>query len=180
MKYKYDIALSYKSEIQEKVTRIADYLKSDGWDVFFAPYRQQEMLSEDVHTTLYDVYKNKSFLKVLFITDSYLVSEWTQLEIRMALNSTEEERGRLLIVNFTDKLQLDGKLKNLLYLDGREKTEDEIACIVTERMKKFFSGDSSDVEKIEKTGKKDNGYTNITINNGIMAGDNAHFGNVQF
>ena len=111
MKYEYDIALSYKSEIQEKVTRIADYLKADGWEVFFAPYRQQEMLSEDVHTTLYDVYKNKSFLKVLFITESYLVSEWTQLEMRMALNSTEEERSRLLIAEKYCKLLFTFQLK---------------------------------------------------------------------
>ena len=40
MEYKYDIAISYKSEMEEKAAKIADFLMADGWKVFFAPEEQ--------------------------------------------------------------------------------------------------------------------------------------------
>ena len=48
MDYEYDIAISYKSEIEAKAARINDYLVKDGWNVFFAPEKQQELLSEKI------------------------------------------------------------------------------------------------------------------------------------
>ena len=41
MAYYYDIAISYKSEMAKTVEKIYDYLVKDGWNVFYAPARQQ-------------------------------------------------------------------------------------------------------------------------------------------
>lgn len=179
MKYEYDVALSYKSEVQDKVKRIADYLIVDKWRVFFAPYNQHEMLSRDIHTTLYDVFKNKSMFKFLFISDTYVDSEWTALEMRISLNSVKE-RERVLIINLAQNIQLPLKYRNLLYLEGKDKTEDEIALFLTEHMKNYGIENEKIKEKCddEKWGsKKEEGVT-ITINKGIIAGNKATFGNI--
>lgn len=176
MKYEYDVAISYKSEIENKASKIADYLRADGWKVFFAPIEQQELLSEKIHQKLYDIYKNKSLMKILLISDSYLSGEWTSLEKRVSLESTKEERKRLLIVNYTDQIILPGELGPLQYLNGQKLQEDEIASVITERLKKYLTDYVGEkTEELEHTGKS----VNIINNHGIIAGDNAVFGNIQ-
>ncbi len=177
MDYEYDIAISYKSEIEAKAGRINDYLVKDGWNVFFAPEKQQELLSEKIHQMLYGVYKNKSCMKVLLISKSYLDGEWTSLEKRVSLESTKEDRKRLLIVNYTDQIILPGDLQELQYLDGRGLQEDEVASLVTERLCKYVKKSKKRQDK--KQGWDEAGKVIIHNDGGIVARDNAHFGNIQ-
>lgn len=183
--YEYDIAISYKSEIEKKAARLNDFLTEDGWRVFFAPVRQQELLSEKIHQMLYGIYKNKSLMKILLISDSYLEGEWTGLEKRVSLQSTKIDRKRLLIVNYTDQLILPGELQALQYLDGHKYTEDQIAALVTERMKNFvlknmINGlDQNTKDDVEKAPRNQSG--NVVVNNhGIITGDGARFDNIFF
>ena len=185
MYYEYDIAISYKSEIEEKAARLNDFLTEDGWRVFFAPARQQELLSEKIHQMLYGIYKNESLMKILLISDSYLEGDWTGLEKRASLQSTKTDRKRLLIVNYTDQLILPGELQALQYLDGRKYTEDQIAALVTERMMDCMlknmknSLDQNIKDDAEKTPINKSG--NLVVNNhGIITGDSAHFDNIYF
>lgn len=175
MNCKYDIAISYKSEIEGKASKLADYLKADGWKVFYAPLEQEELLSEKLHQKLYEIYKNESLMKILLISDTYLASEWTALEKRVSLQETREQRKRLLIVNYTDN-DIGEELKELVYLDGRKMYEDEIAAIATKRLRKFLEENFSEAAAPEK------GKSSVTINNnhGIIAGNNAHFGDIHF
>lgn len=182
--YQYDIAISYKSELEEKAARINDFLVEDGWKVFFAPEQQQELLSEKIHQMLYGIYKNKSLMKVLLISDNYLTGDWTALEQRVSLQSTKEDRKRLLIVNYTDLLILPGELRSLQYLDGRKYTEDQIAALVTERMRDFVlkRTQGMSLEKQEGAGKGIRvPAENVIVNNhGIIAGSHASFGDIHF
>lgn len=169
---KYDIAISYKSALNQEASRIADYLMADGWKVFFAPIEQQELLSEKLHKKLYEIYKNESLLKILLIDDAYLMGEWTQLEKRVSLESTKHDRKRLLIVNYTGDV-LPDELNSLVFLDGTRMHEDEIAAIATERL-----------EQMQKPGRKNGNIrkeSSVVINNnhGIITGDNAHFGDIH-
>lgn len=169
---KYDIAISYKSALNQEASRIADYLMADGWKVFFAPIEQQELLSEKLHKKLYEIYKNESLLKILLIDDAYLMGEWTQLEKRVSLESTKHDRKRLLIVNYTGDV-LPDELNALVFLDGTRLHEDEIAAIATERL-----------EQMQKQGRKNGNMgkeSSVVINNnyGVITGDNAHFGDIH-
>lgn len=183
MDFQYDVAISYKSELEKKATRINDFLVEDGWKVFFAPESQQELLSEKIHQMLYGIYKNKSLMKVLLISDNYLTGEWTALEQRVSLQSTKEDRKRLLIVNYTDFLVLPGELQSLQYLDGRKYTEDQIAALVTKRIQDFVLKNEQRVDEDKKKGvgrdKKISSENIIINNNGIIAGDNTSFGDVH-
>jgi len=193
MNYEYDIAISYKSEIEEKASKINDFLIEDGWNVFFAPARQQELLSEKIHQMLYGIYKNRSLMKVLLISDSYLSGDWTSLEKRVSLQSTETDRKRLLIINYTNQLVLPGELRTMQYLDGRKYTEDQIAAFITERIRKFAlknvqgSSRSDGKEDVDKYFENKLGNTVIYNHNtyhsegaSIVTGDHASFGDIHF
>ncbi len=177
MEYHYDIAISYKSEMEKTAEKIYDYLVKDGWNVFYSPARQQEILSEKIHQMLYSVYKNESCLKVLLISETYLEGEWTSLEKRVALESTKEDRKRLLIVNYIDRERLPKELRSLLCLDGRKMKEDEIASLITERLKNYYNNIGKHLIKEEK---RTNEQHCTIINHGVMAGDNAYFGKIEF
>lgn len=171
---KYDIAISYKSALNQKASHIADYLMADGWKVFFAPIEQQELLSEKLHKKLYEIYKNESLLKILLIDDAYLMGEWTQLEKRVSLESTKHNRKRLLIVNYTGDV-LPDELNSLVYLDGTKLHEDEIAAIATERLAKM----QTQTQEREKDNIRKKASVVINNNHGIIAGGNVHFGDIH-
>ncbi len=184
MKYVYDIAISYQSELVGTAEKIKGYLEKDNKKVFFAPDRQQELVSEQLRQELYNIYKNESLLKLLLISERYLSSEWTQIEQRMALESTKDDRKRLVLVNYTERPVLPGKLRDLVYIDGKSKTEDEVAAFVTERIDTYLDKNPETNEKKKCNSDRETGYRQNTqffnVNNGIQTGDNAHFGNITF
>lgn len=89
--YKYDIALSYEGESEKLVQEVADYLISEKLRVFFAPYYQRQMVSQNLKSELFQIYQNESLIKVLFVTKKYQQSQYTQIEKRRAVSSTINE-----------------------------------------------------------------------------------------
>lgn len=177
--YKYDAALSYESESQDFVREISDILTAEGWNVFFALDRRKELLSKNLKSELYQIYQNDSLVKVLFVTDKYLQSEYTMLEKRRSLSSACENAERLIVVNFMGE-KLPKELKPFVYLEGNS-FPDEIAFWVSERIKALKTGKL--VMKKEEDAKRiaERQSINIVTNNGgYIFGDNANLSNVSF
>lgn len=173
----YDIAISYQSKLEKKASRLADYLRTEGLNVFFAPAKQSEIMSEKLHQVLYDVYRNQSLIKVLMVTEEYLKGDWTSLEMRMSLDSTKEEPKRLIIINYMGE-NLPDNLKDFIYLDGQKMYDDEIASMIIQRiqnMRKVHMDKKGEGEKRQYTEES------IMINNngGIVTGDGATFSNLH-
>jgi len=170
----YDVAISYQNEKFAAAKKIYNFLKAEGFNVFFAPENQQEIISEKLHTKLYNLYKNESYLKLLLVSPKYLTSEWTQLEKRMALDSTKEDNKRLVIVNYTEK-NLPEELSEFAYIDGINTTSDQIAAFVSRRLKNLDKQPA-----LRRNTQDRNQATSSWINNGINIGDNAKIGDIHF
>lgn len=185
----YDVAISYANEIENKAECIVEYLKRDGCRVYYAPQEQQKMLSSNLKAELYDIYKNKSLVKVLLISSNYLETPITLLEKRVSLESTKNDRKRLIIVSYIEHEKLSDDLRNITYIDGRIKLEDEIAIIITDRVKilqnmrdKEYSfpykrTQPTDIESF--IDQQTVHIFNTKNNQGIITGDNATFGNIK-
>lgn len=173
-RFKYDIAISYKDELKDKVKRIVDFLEADNWNVYFAPNNQDEMVSQKLHSKLYQIYKNDSLLKVLIISDNYLNGEYTALEKRISLKCTQDERDKLLIINYTGK-KLPKEFENIVFIDGKKVYEDEIAFMITKRVKQLKKKIKLSTYKYE-----DDCNQSININNGIILGDNLNGVNITY
>lgn len=178
--YKYDIALSYQSKSEKLVQAVSNYLKSEGWNVFFAPNNKKELLSENLNSKLFQVYQNESLVKVLFITKEYLNSEYTQLELRRSLSSSQDNERRLIVVNFIGE-SIPEELKPYVYLEGTG-CEDEIAFQISERVKELKGTKS----KLEKTEQENEMFTcniqNINYvknNKGIVSGGTINIGHID-
>jgi len=171
----YDVAISYHNEKYKEAKKIYHFLESEGWNVFFAPEKQQEMISEKLDVKLYNLYKNQSYLKLLLVSQQYSISEWTQLEKRMALESTKEDNKRLVIVNYT-KENLSEELSEFIYINGMNKTEDQIAVFVSERLKNL-----NRQSNLKPNTQYKNQVASSYVNKGINFGDNTKIvGDINF
>lgn len=177
--YKYDVALSYESESQDFVKEVSDILTGEGWNVFFALDRRKELLSKNLKSELYQIYQNDSLIKVLFVTDKYLQSQYTMLEKRRALSSVRENVERLIVVNFIGE-KLPKELKPYVYLESNNSS-DEIAFWVSERIKELKTGNlDTKKEENEKKMTERKDKNNVISNSGYIFGDNSNFSNVSF
>ena len=176
--YKYDIAISYESNNRKYVKEVVEYLKSDGFTVFFDEDKKMELLSENLKTKLYQIYQNESLIKVLFVTEEYMKRPYTQLESRAALRSIKDNHRRLVVINFMDA-HIPEEFKDYVYLKGDSST-DEIAYLISERVKEFKECNQESEAKQESTFR---GFQNINIvetNQGIIAGNNVQLNHIHF
>lgn len=176
--YKYDVALSYESESQDFVKEVSDILTAEGWNVFFALDRRKELLSKNLKSELYRIYQNDSLVKVLFVTDKYLKSQYTMLEERRALSSVRENPERLIVVNFVGE-DLPKELKPFVYLES-SNFPDEIAFWISERVKELKTGKLVTEKENEKKVASQQSINIVSNNGGYIFGDNAHLSNVNF
>ncbi len=183
MSYKYDVAISYQNEIEDKAAKIAGCLCKENLQVFFAPERQLEILSENLYEVLYDTYKNQSLIRLLLVSDLYLTSEWTQLEKRVSQAEKTSDMKRRIVVDYTTNQELPKDLKQLVYIDGNKLYEDEIASLVSRRVKdlKNEDGERREPEKEILIQNKiiQNNYGTIN-NKTVNIGNNVHLGDINF
>ncbi len=175
--YKYDIALSYEGESEKLVQEVADYLISEKLRVFFAPYYQRQMVSQNLKSELFQIYQNESLIKVLFVTKKYQQSQYTQIEKRRAVSSTINENRRLMIVNFLGE-NLPEDLKKFVYLNGNIPT-DEIADFIMARVKELKNNRSSEAEQdITDSGSKYKNVNFVENSKDVVFGNTVNIGNI--
>lgn len=183
MSYKYDVAISYQNEIEDKAAKIAGCLCRENLQIFFAPERQLEILSENLYEVLYDTYKNQSLIRLLLVSDLYLTSEWTQLEKRVSQAENPSDMKRRIVVDYTINQELPEELKKLVYINGNKLYEDEIASLVSRRVKdlKNENEEQRKPEKERPIHNKiiQNNYGSIN-NKTVNLGDNVHLRDINF
>lgn len=173
MGYKYDVVLSFSSEKEDEIAEIATFLVAASLQVFFYKDRQQELLSQNLLHKTYRIYHEESLVKVLFLSPNYAKKRLTQLEKRLAKDSTKMQKERLIIVNYMGD-GIDPEFKDVIYIDGTKMKTDEIAMLIAERVYTIKRELKS--EKLEDM----RGKTVVYQNQGIVAGDNASFHNIKF
>lgn len=183
MSYKYDVAISYQNEIENTAAKIAGCLRKENLQVFFAPERQLEILSENLYEVLYDTYKNQSLTRLLLVSDLYLTSEWTQLEKRVSQAEKPSDMKRRIVVDYTVNQELPKDLKKLVYIDGNKLYEDEIASLVSRRVKDLKNEDEEqrgpEKEILIQNKIIQNNYGTLN-NKTVNLGDNAQLGDINF
>lgn len=171
MAVKYDVALSCARELEEEVEKVENFLKAAGMEVFFYKNRQRELLSQNLDRKTYEIYHEKSLVKVLFISEEYKQREYTQLEKRLSIDSTQRHKERLIIVNYIGE-KLEKEFGKVIYIDGEKATTDEIAMMIQQRV--------LDIKREQKKEKRKLQKEKIVNNYGIVTGDNASFHNLTF
>ena len=177
-KYKYDVAISYESDSRKLVKEVVEYLKVEGFEIFFDEDRKMELLSENLKTKLYQIYQNESLIKVLFVTEEYMQSPYTLLESRSALRSIKDNFRRLIVINFLGA-NIQDEFKPYVYLKGDTDT-DEIAYLICERVKELKDLTKGNGPERDTLFHEPNNVNIIGTNQGIIAGDNVQLSHIHF
>ena len=95
--YSYDVALSYASEQESLVRRVAKLLKFEGLRVFYAPFDEGKFQGDDMIARFYKIYRYESRYVAAFVTDDYLRKDYTMHEAHSAMFRERDEDGCPLI-----------------------------------------------------------------------------------
>jgi len=125
--YKYDIAISYASEQEAYVRRVAKILEKENMEVFYAPNREEEFLGKDMITEFYDIYRYESLFVAGFISGNYLKKDITMHEATTALLREKEEKRNCLIPIYFGGARLDKLNSDVHFLDADKLKEVEVA-----------------------------------------------------
>lgn len=135
-KYKYDIGISYASENEKYVSRVIKLLKElYNLEVFYAPEEQRKMIGEDLLIYLNRAYKDECRYVAIFISDPYLIKEYTRQEAAIIKVRQLHENYKFIIPVVFGNAKLDWLSDDIDYMSGDKSLESEVAYYINEKVK---------------------------------------------
>ncbi len=162
---KYDVAISYASEQTQYASRLADILKRQGLNVFFAPKEQSVIVGENMAGAFNDIFRKQSLLTVLLISEEYIGKDWTMQELSAALDRNNSVDYCCIIpITFgrarTPKLDPD-----IAYIDADQSNPAEVAAIVRTKFRNIPVDNESEITPKDSSAHiQNNPYAHTVIN----------------
>ncbi|MHB1471387.1 MAG: TIR domain-containing protein [Thermoplasmataceae archaeon] len=130
----YDVAISYASEQEKYVERVADLVKNQGIRVFYAPFEEIDMWGRNIDEYLQETYFSKAKICLMFISKEYAAKEWCRSESRSAFARQREQGLYILPVRFDDK-ELPGLDRDLHYLEVSKNPPEKLSAKIISKLK---------------------------------------------
>jgi len=135
-KYKFDIGISYAGEDEKYVSRVIKLLKElYNLEVFYAPAEQRKMIGEDLLIYLNRVYKDECRYVAIFISEPYLIKEYTRQEAAIIKLRQQNENYRFVIPVVFGDARLSWLSDDIDYISGDKSLESEVAYYINEKVK---------------------------------------------
>jgi hypothetical protein len=129
---RYDVALSFAGPDRPVAQSIARELKQRGMTVFFDETARATTWGKDLPEHLHDVYSAKARYCVPLLSEHYLHSQWTKLELQAALERRLADKEYLLPVRL-DATPVPELPSTIVFLDLAETGPAAIADAVQEK-----------------------------------------------
>jgi hypothetical protein len=131
-----DVAITYASEQEDYVGRVAKDLVQSGINTFYAPFERTELWGEDLIPYLERVFRDLATLCVMFISKEYVRKAWPSLERRSALaRQLQDQSVYILPVRFDDA-PVPGLSTTIQYLRAGDFTEAQLADAIRQKLKR--------------------------------------------
>ena len=136
----YDVALSFAGEDRHYVERLANFLQTGGYSVFYDKFEPAQLWGKNLYVHFSSVYKDQARYCVMFLSEHYARKLWTQHERQSAQARAfvEENRECILPIRLDDT-EIPGILLTAGYLDLRSMTIEEIYQVLTEKLSSTIS-----------------------------------------
>ena len=113
MNTKYDIAISFAGEDRHIAEEIASKLIDRGIKVFYDKYEKHSLWGRNLYEHLTTVYKNKSKLCLMIISEYYNQKQWTEVERKAAQARAIEENKEYILPMITDNSDLPPGIRDV-------------------------------------------------------------------
>lgn len=132
--YEFDVALSFSGKDREYAERLSDELKRNCVKVFYDRSDQANLWGRNLQIHLADLYRVRSRYCIVLVSNNYLTSKWTKVEIEAAL-AHEFERGDTYILPIKlDDTELGHILPTRGFLDARQESVENIVELVKTKL----------------------------------------------
>jgi hypothetical protein len=130
----FEIAFSFPGEKRDYVSKVHQLLENDMGDIFYDLKFQSQLAKPNLDDLLQNIYRYKSKLIVVFISEEYAQKDWCGLEWRAIKDIIKcREMDKVMLVKFDDA-KIDGIFSTDGYIDGNKYSEEEVAQFIRERV----------------------------------------------
>lgn len=134
---KYHVALSFAGEDRKYVEIVANTLKDNGVQVFYDKFEETNLWGKDLYTYLNDIYKNRAFYTVMFVSSAYKDKLWTNHERESAQSrALTESREYILPAKFEDSIEIPGLNKTTGYISLKGLLPEDFAKKIISKLEK--------------------------------------------
>jgi len=132
----FSVALSFPIEHREYVEPIAQEIVREmgPHSCFYYNDYKAQCATPNLDILLQDIYRNRSQLVVVFLSQKYQEKKWSGLEFRAIREIImEKEEGKIMFIKM-DEGSVEGVFSTDGYIDGRSHTPNEVAQFILERV----------------------------------------------
>ena len=130
----FDIALSFSGEDREYVDQVANLLRDSGVKVFYDLFEETNLWGKDLYGYLSDIYMNKAFYTIMFISEYYAHKLWPNHEREsMQARAFQENQEYILPARFDDT-PIPGVLPTVGYISLKEHSPSTFIKIIHKKL----------------------------------------------
>ena len=130
----YEAVLSFAGEDREYVERVAEILKASQVSVFYDNYEEASLWGKDLVEHLHKVYGGSARFCVMFISKHYADKVWPTHERRSAFEKAIESKEEYILPARFDDTSIPGLRKTIGYVDLRNKSPEQLAALILEKL----------------------------------------------
>jgi hypothetical protein len=130
----YEVVLSFAGEDREYVERVAEILKASQVSVFYDNYEEASLWGKDLVEHLHKVYGGSARFCVMFISKHYADKVWPTHERRSAFEKAIESKEEYILPARFDDTSIPGLRKTIGYVDLRNKSPEQLAALILEKL----------------------------------------------
>jgi len=141
--YQYDIAISFAGEDRHIAKSIAEKIKSEGVEVFYDEFKEDELWGRNGYEYFVDVFAHKSKYCLMLISKHYERKVWTTHERRAAQSRAMKDKEPYILPLRLDDTELPGEIHTVFYQDLRQKSIDDVTDLLLKKLKKKSDGQNN-------------------------------------
>ena len=144
----FEIALSFAGEDRVYVDQVANLLRDSGVNVFYDLFEEASLWGKNLYDYLSDIYQNKAFYTIMFISEHYARKVWTNHERQaMQARAFQEHQEYILPARFDDT-PIPGVLPTVGYISLAGRSPQEFVKVIHKKL--INSGRSIPSESIRR------------------------------
>jgi hypothetical protein len=126
----YEVAISVAGEDRAHARPLASLLLQRGCRVFYDESERDELLGQELSPFLQSVYRDRSLMCVVFVSENYAGKPWTQREWQVISGRMQSRQPDFLLPIRLDDIVLSGLSEEIAYLDVRKLDEPSLFAMV--------------------------------------------------
>ncbi|HWY54265.1 MAG TPA: TIR domain-containing protein [Terriglobales bacterium] len=130
----YEVVLSFAGEDRAYVERVAEILKASQVSLFYDNYEEAGLWGKDLVEHLHKVYGGSARFCVMFISKNYADKVWPTHERRSAFEKAIESKEEYILPARFDDTSIPGLRKTIGYVDLRNKSPEQLAALILEKL----------------------------------------------